>query len=67
MDTITPSVLQDAATRLYAVTEFARFKYVHTVTITLNGEHGGADLTIKGFTGNDVSLYNEQTITVPLS
>lgn len=62
MNTIDYNVLADAAVAVEAMD----LRYVHTVTIELNGATGGADLIVKGFDSNDVSLYNERTIKVRL-
>lgn len=62
MDTIDSSVLDAAAIVLPSL----GFRYVCTVTIELNGQHGGADMIVTGFDSNDVSLYNERTERVVL-
>jgi hypothetical protein len=64
MDTITTKIMEEAAHWLPTATKTMR--YVHTVTIELNGATGKADMIVKGFPGNDVSLYNEQTVIVGL-
>ena len=45
MDTINRNVLEAAAIAVEAV----ELDTVHTVTVTLNGRHGGADIIIQGF------------------
>jgi hypothetical protein len=62
MDTIDSSVMAAATIAVEDILSEGTFKYVHTVYIVLNGEHGGADLIVRGFKSNDVSLYNERTI-----
>lgn len=47
MDTIDSNVMA-AATIAVAEAEEAFKGDIHTVTIVLNGQHGGADLTIEG-------------------
>ena len=54
MDTIDRSAMVDAANY---VGECAQHAVIHTVTVTLNGAHGGADVIIEGtvFDGDDIS------------
>ena len=63
MDTIDSSVMAAATIAVEDLATQHDLRYVHTVTVSLNGAHGGADLTIVGFVGADVSTYNEVTIT----
>lgn len=53
MDTITADLIQDVANSFSAL---AKPAVVHTVTITLNGWHGGADVIVEGV---DTSNTNE--------
>lgn len=66
MDTIDENVMDTAMSWLFKIAQEHGLRYVHTVTIELNGATGKADMTIKGFPGNDVSLCNEQTVIVGL-
>lgn len=66
MDTIDLALLTDVVDEVLAVASENRLRYVHTVTVELNGATGGADVIVKGFTGNDVSLCNERTFKVAL-
>lgn len=63
MDTIDNSVMERAAAEVQRLAADHNLMYVHTVTIVLNGAHGGADVIVKGFEGNDVSAYNERRVT----
>lgn len=64
MDTISMGTMFVAMEWLDTATKGLR--YVHTVTIELNGATGKADMIVKGFPDNDVSLCNEQTVIVGL-
>lgn len=64
MDTIDNNVLQAAAE---AVTQAAyAIPIVHTVTITLNGQHGGADCRIQGFTSDTLDEPADVTLALAL-
>ena len=62
MDTIDGDVMERAAEQVWSVLHQRELLYVHTVIVTLNGEHGGADVIIEGFPSNDVSAYNKQIL-----
>lgn len=60
MDTIGDDTMQQAADHVVqAATD--GLPIIHTVTIILNGAHGGADVTITGFTSDDA--VEERTVT----
>lgn len=67
VDTINSEVMRRAREALESVSDkFLSLhgigSVVHTVTITLNGTHGGADVIIEGFDEEGVDLV----ITVPV-
>lgn len=68
MDTIDTYTMQAAAKALSAATEQAGLDAVHTVTVTLNGAHGGADVTLAGWKHHHLGYgtidYQHAAITV---
>lgn len=65
MDTIDNNVMQGAAEAVIHANQTA---VIHTVTVTLNGQHGGADVKMHGFKHQTaqavVPVYDEFTETV---
>ena len=61
-DTIDSDVLERAALVVHKASH--GLPIIHTVTITLNGQHGGADVRIAGFTSDqlDETLVVEATV-----
>lgn len=57
MMSIDANTLRDAAAYVDECSEHA---IIHTVTITLNGQHGGADVIIQGFAPDDESINGSQ-------
>jgi hypothetical protein len=49
MDTLDSGVMHTAADAVESVLQEADTDIIHTVTVTLNGQHGGADVVIEGF------------------
>jgi len=62
MDTITRGVLLLAANRLEEEIFQGNTRSIHTMTITLNGAHGGADVRMQG--EYDSGDYYDETIEV---
>lgn len=60
MDTIDTGVMETATALLNKV---RCLQEVHTVTITLNGQHGGADMVIEGYALDE---YLVKTITLEI-
>ena len=66
IDTIDYNVMQAAAEALHEYQRTGGMQHVYTVSIELNGAHGGADLTIHGFTGTDVLMsHNVVKLVLP--
>lgn len=65
MDTIDNNVMQEAAEAVIHANDKAT---IHTVKITLNGQHGGADVELHGFKHQSpaaiITTYDEYTETV---
>ena len=49
MDTIDGNVMQAAAEQVVQMLNDPSTDVIHTVTIELNGQHGGADVFIEGY------------------
>ena len=61
MDTIDGNTMQYAAAAVILASR--DLPIIHTVTVTLNGAHGGADVTIEGFTDDtDQEQTTVQTV-----
>jgi len=45
------------------IEECAQYAEVHTVTFTLNGQHGGIDLIVEGLTVEDETYTRKYTIS----
>lgn len=57
MDTITPTLVANGVAQCIATAlNGDGASCVHTVTIELNGAHGGADVHVRGFTTKEFSF-----------
>lgn len=63
LSTIDAATMNEATTAVILAAQ--GIPLIHTVTITLNGAHGGADVIITGHTSDE--LDEEATVTVVVS
>ena len=66
MDTIDSNVMAAATIAVEDALADSGLEEVHTITVTLNGAHGGADVVIEGFSPYDETVNGYHTITITL-
>jgi hypothetical protein len=64
MNTIDYNVLVAAAEVVHEYQKAGGMSLVFSVTIELNGSHGGADVRVLGATGTDVQRFNMVTLVL---